>query len=98
MSRLVNLVHVKVAKGYLDIIQEPMLANARLSVLEKGCHQFDIIVSGEDDHSFVFYEVYEDEAALKAHRETEHFKTYWRLVGELDDNIQRSARIYSLVD
>ena len=98
MSRLVNLVHVKVAEGYLDKIQDAMLNNARHSILEEQCHRFDVVVSQEDDHSFVFYEVYEDEAALKAHRETEHFKTYWRLVGELDDNIQRSARIYSLVD
>ena len=59
MSRLVNLVHVKVAEGYLDKIQDAMLTNARQSVLEENCHQFDVVVSQEDDHSFVFYEVYE---------------------------------------
>ena len=98
MSRLVNLVHVKVAEGYLDKIQDAMLANARNSVLEEKCHQFDVVVSKEDDHSFIFYEVYEDEAALDAHRETAHFQAYWKLIGELGDNIQRSAQLYTRVD
>ncbi|MAI12182.1 MAG: hypothetical protein CBD27_11000 [Rhodospirillaceae bacterium TMED167] len=98
MSRLVNLVHVKVAEGYLDKIQDAMLANARHAVLEEKCHQFDVVVSKEDDHSFVFYEVYEDEAALDAHRETAYFQAYWKLIDELGDNIQRSARLYTLVD
>ena len=98
MSRLVNLVHVKVAEGYLDKIQDAMLANARNTVLEERCNQFDVVVSKEDDHRFVFYEVYEDEAALHAHRETAHFQAYWKLIGELGDNIQRSAQLYTLVD
>ena len=98
MSRLVNLVHVKVAEGYLDKIHDAMLNNARHSVLEEQCHQFDVVVSQEDDHCFVFYEVYEDEAALVAHRKTAHFQTYWKLIGELGDKIQRSAQIYTLLD
>jgi len=98
MSKLVNLVHVTVAEGYLDQIKDAMLANARNSVKEEKCYQFDVIVSENDDHSFVFYEVYEDEAALDSHRETEHFKAYWKLVGELGDNIQRSAQLYTIVD
>lgn len=98
MSRLVNLVHVKVAEGYLDKIQDAMLTNARQSVLEENCHQFDVVVSLEDDHSFVFYEVYEDKAALDAHRKTAHFLAYWKLIGELGDNIQRSAQLYALLD
>ena len=98
MSRLVNLVHVKVAEGYLDQIQDAILTNAQQSVLEENCHQFDVVVSQEDDHSFVFYEVYEDKAALDAHRETAHFQDYWKLIGELGDNIQRSAQLYTLLD
>lgn len=98
MSKLVNLVHVKVAKEHLYKIQDAMLANARNSILEKGCHQFDVVVSKDDDHSFVFYEVYDDEVALETHRETEHFQKYWKLVGELGDQIQRSAQLYTIVD
>ena len=96
MANLVNLVHVTVAAGYLERIKPAMLANARSSVQETGCHQFDVVVSNDDDNKFVFYEVYNDQAALDAHRQTDHFKTYWKILEELGDNVQRSVQLYSV--
>lgn len=96
MAKLVNLVHVTVAAGYLEKIKPAMLANARSSVQEDGCHQFDVVVSGDDDHKFVFYDVYDDQAALDAHRQTDHFKTYWKILEELGGNIQRSVQLYTI--
>ena len=98
MGKLVNLVHVTVAAGYLERIKPAMLANARHSVQEAGCHQFDVVVSNDDDHKFVFYEVYDDQAALDAHRQTDHFKTYWKILEELGDNLQRQVQLYSVED
>lgn len=98
MAKLVNVVHVSVSEGYLDKIHGPMIENARRTVLEEGCHQFDVVVSKDDDHSFIFYEVYTDEAALAAHRETPHFLKYWDLIQELGDNVQRSPKLYWVVD
>ena len=66
--------------------------------LKKIATQFDVVVSQEDDHIFVFYEFYEDKAALDAHRETAHFLAYWKLIGELGDNVRRSAQLYTLLD
>ena len=43
---------------------------------EPGCVQFDIIQDRDDPNCFRFYEVYHDDAALAAHRETTHFKSY----------------------
>ncbi len=40
---------------------------------ELGCVRFDVCEDVEDADHFLLYEVYEDEAAFKAHRETEHF-------------------------
>jgi len=43
---------------------------------ERGCRRFDVCVP-EDGSSRVFlYEIYEDEAALKAHLQTTHFKSF----------------------
>ncbi len=98
MAKLVNVVHVTVADGYLDQLKGPMMENARRSVEEAGCHQFDVIVSGDDDHTFMFYEVYDDEAALASHRETAHFKAYWHLLAELGDKVQRTPQLYWVVD
>jgi autoinducer 2-degrading protein len=43
---------------------------------EPGCLRFDVIQDRDDTNRFYFYEVYRDEAALEAHRQTPHFKLY----------------------
>ena len=43
---------------------------------EAGCLRFDVIQDKDDPHRFYLYEVYRDEAALEAHRQTPHFKHY----------------------
>ena len=43
---------------------------------EPGCLRFDVLQDSEDQHKFFYYEVYKDEAARMAHRETPHFKHY----------------------
>jgi autoinducer 2-degrading protein len=43
---------------------------------EPGCLRFDVIQDRDDRNRFYFYEVYRDEAALEAHRQTPHFKLY----------------------
>jgi len=44
---------------------------------EPGCVRFDIIQDRDDSNRFYFYEVYRDEVALAAHRQTAHFKHYF---------------------
>ena len=67
-----------------------MLHNAEQSVLENDCYQFDVIVSQEDENTFMFYEVYKDEAALEAHRNAPHYKK-WRATVEdwFDGELER---------
>lgn len=43
---------------------------------EPGCLRFDVIQDREDPNRFYYYEVYRNEAALEAHRQTPHFKHY----------------------
>jgi quinol monooxygenase YgiN len=43
---------------------------------EPGCLRFDVVQDRDDAQRFYFYEVYRDEAALAAHRESAHFKRY----------------------
>ena len=44
---------------------------------EPGCLRFDVLADQDDPARFYFYEVYRDEAALEAHRQTSHFKLYF---------------------
>lgn len=43
---------------------------------EPGCRRFDILRDANRPARVCFYEVYDDEAAFLAHRETSHFKRY----------------------
>ncbi len=43
---------------------------------EPGCLRFDVIQDRDDPNRFYYYEVYRDEAALEAHRQTAHFRLY----------------------
>jgi quinol monooxygenase YgiN len=50
--------------------------NGAAAAKEPGCYRFDIVNLASDPNHFFLYEVYENEAALKAHRETDHFKKF----------------------
>lgn len=43
---------------------------------EPGCLRFDVVQDRDDRNRFYLYEVYRDEAALEAHRQSPHFKLY----------------------
>ncbi len=43
---------------------------------EPGCLRFDVSQDRDDPNRFYFYEVYRDNAAVEAHRQTPHFRHY----------------------
>ena len=95
MSDLVLVVTVKVQPEYVEQLRPAMLENAAKSVQEETCYQFDVIVSQDDENTFMFYEVYKDEQALADHRKTAHFLSYWNLMQELGDKVQRTAQLFN---
>jgi len=95
MSNLVLVVTVNVQPEYVEKLKPAMLENAAKSAQEATCHQFDVIVSQDDENTFMFYEVYKDKQALADHRQTPHFLKYWNLMQELGDNVQRTAQLYN---
>ena len=70
-------VTIKVKPGFAEQFKVASLGDAQGSVRdEPGCLRFDVIQDRDDPHRFYYYEVYRDEAALEAHRQTPHFKQY----------------------
>ena len=57
---------------FLDAVKE----NGANSVKEPGCREFNIAVQASNPNHVFLYEVYDNEAALAAHRNTEHFKKF----------------------
>ena len=95
MSNLVLVVNVRIKPGHGAELKPAMLENAANSVKEEHCTHFDVVVSEDDENSFLFYEVYKDAEALEAHRKSPHFLEYFRLMLALGDNVARTARIYA---
>ena len=74
----VLLVTIQIKPGRREAFMESMLDDARGSVEnEPGCLRFDVIQSQEDHNRLLLYEVYQDEAAIKAHRQAPHYLK-WR--------------------
>ncbi len=57
--------------------KEKMTAQAqRCLANEPGCLQFDVAQDPNNPARLVMLEVYQDEAAVKAHQESQHFKDF----------------------
>jgi autoinducer 2-degrading protein len=55
---------------FLEVIEHDATASVRD---EPGCLRFEVLQDASDPDTYYFFEVYADEAAFNAHRETPHF-------------------------
>ncbi|NVO14885.1 MAG: antibiotic biosynthesis monooxygenase [Rhodoplanes sp.] len=79
----INAVELDIVPAEYEAFKAAVQANAAASVKEPGCRQFDVLFEESDPHHVLLYEVYDDAAALAAHRETAHFKAYWEKSGPM---------------
>ena len=76
-AMLIVLVHVHVKPDCIEAFREASLENARNSIQEAGIARFDVLQDNEDPTRFILNEVYRDNAAPAAHKETAHYAA-WR--------------------
>ncbi len=77
MSALAIWVTFKVAPEQFDRFHAAALEDARCSVRdEPGCRRFDVLIPKEGEGRLTFYEVYDDDDALAAHRQTPHYSAF----------------------
>ena len=84
-------VTIRIKEGFSDQFTEASFGDSQGSVRdEPACFRFDILKNSEESNLFHLYEVYEDEAALDAHRNAPHYKK-WRSTVEdwFDGDISR---------
>src|ERR1017187_9071088 len=73
---IVNAINLDIAPDQFDKFMEAAKENAAASTKDPGCREFNIVVSKDDPHHIMFFEVYDNAAALDLHRATDHFKKY----------------------
>ena len=76
-SLLVVHVDITVVPDQLDAFLAATDANATASRQEPGILRFDVLADRTDPTHVVLVEVYRDDAAAAAHKETAHYAT-WR--------------------
>jgi quinol monooxygenase YgiN len=73
---LILAVHVTIKAGHEDEVIDAFHKLQTESRLEPGCVEYVVQRSRENRRRFLIYEQYVDDAALDAHRNSPHFKTY----------------------
>ncbi|HLH93789.1 MAG TPA: putative quinol monooxygenase [Xanthobacteraceae bacterium] len=73
---IVNAINLDIAPEQFDKFMEAAKENAAASTKDPGCREFNIVVAKDDPHHVMFFEVYENAAALDFHRGTDHFKKF----------------------
>lgn len=89
MSNIAIWVKVRVKpegrEKFLHAIEVDCLGSERD---EPGCHRFNVLQDASDDLTYYFYEVYEDEAALNAHRAAPHYAVWSAAADTLEGDIE----------
>jgi quinol monooxygenase YgiN len=81
-------VKAEARKRFLEAIEVDALGSERD---EPGCHRFNVLQDERNENVFYFYEVYEDQAALEAHRATPHYAV-WRAAADTLDGPTEATR------
>ena len=89
---LVVHVHARVRPGRAEAFLDATLANARASLAEPGVLRFDVIQDQADPEHVVLVEVYRDDDAAAAHKQTPHYAAWRDRVAEMMAEPRESTR------
>jgi quinol monooxygenase YgiN len=79
----INAVDLDINPADIDKFLAALKTNGAAAVQEPGCREFNITVSQKDPNHVFIFEVYDNAAALDAHRATDHFKAYMAATKEM---------------
>jgi quinol monooxygenase YgiN len=85
-------VHMKIRPERIDKFIAATLANALNTLKEPGCVRFDLVQDTADGSHFELIEIYRDQAAHAAHRESEHYHAWAERVA--DDFAEPRSRTF----
>jgi (4S)-4-hydroxy-5-phosphonooxypentane-2,3-dione isomerase len=91
----INAVDLVIIPSEMAKFVEAIKENASNAVKEPGCREFNVTVLANRPNHVFLYEVYDNEAALAAHRNTEHFKKYMATTASMvaDRNVRAMSVI-----
>ena len=93
---LIVHVDIHVRPESVQAFREATIENARNSIQEPGIARFDVVQQTDDPTRFVLVEVYHDEEATKAHRETAHYAKWRDAVAPMMAETRTSVKFTNL--
>ena len=91
------VVRIEVKPEKLESFLELVNVDAVGTRKEPGNVRFDVLRLADQPLKFALYEVYRDEAAFKAHQQTEHYARWRREIEALQD-LPRTSDKFTTVD
>ena len=89
-------VYIRIKPECLSEFIEATIENAANSNQEAGCHRFDVYQRQDDPYRFELVEVYENEAAIEAHRNSDHYARWQSVANDMMAE-QRTKDVFSPV-
>ena len=93
---LIVQVHIRAKREHLDAFLAETRRNAEASVEEPGVRRFDVLQDETDETHIVLSEVYVDQAAVDAHKETAHYARWQETVAEMMAEPRTRTRFLSV--
>jgi len=93
---LVVHVHVRVKPDHLEGFLTETRRNAAASLQEPGVRRFDVLQDEADPARVVLNEVYVDQAAADAHKQTAHYARWQDAVAEMMSEPRTRTRFTSV--
>lgn len=80
---LILIVNIHIKTDRIEAFRTATMENARNSRQEPGIARFDVLQQSDDPSRFVLIEVYRDQAATVAHKETAHYHAWLAAVDDM---------------
>jgi quinol monooxygenase YgiN len=93
---LVVHVHIRVKPEDLDAFLDETRRNATASLQEPGIRRFDVLQDEADETHVVLNEVYLDQAAVDAHKQTAHYARWQEAVAGMMSEPRTRSRFTSV--
>jgi (4S)-4-hydroxy-5-phosphonooxypentane-2,3-dione isomerase len=93
---LVVHVHIRVKPEDLQAFLAETRRNAEASLQEPGVRRFDVLQDESDDAHVVLNEVYVDQSAADAHKQTAHYARWQEAVAPMMSEDRTRARFTSV--
>ncbi|MEE6450797.1 putative quinol monooxygenase [Gottfriedia acidiceleris] len=92
MERIIVTAILRAKEHKQNDLKQELLKILSLSLTEEGWVEYRLHESIEDENTFVFYEVWENENAFQSHIQSTHYKTYRQNI----ENLVEVRKVYTL--